>query len=77
MDILSQVGKKLITGTLKSKMKKYHDTLIKKMAEFILLENSFEDLIWFDKSSIEEIFNENKEILRNSDFEFNKLSEDA
>lgn len=78
VDILSGIGKKILSGTLKSKMKKYHDNLLIKMTEFLLLKKDYSQLVWFDKvSDIQRIVDENKKILKESSFNKKKLNQEA
>lgn len=57
-------------------MFKHLDNLIRLVAEFILLEKNYDDLIWFEgkKEEISQIFQENEELLLKNEFKIDKLS---
>lgn len=78
VDVKSGIGLKIIKGTLKKKMKKYNINLIKKLTEFLVMNENFEDLIWFSKDEVEikNIFKKNFDILKKSKIDINSFGED-
>ena len=77
VDVLSGIGLKIIKGTLKKKMKKYNDNLLKKITEFLVMNENYEDLIWFtkDEKEIKKIFSDNFQILKNLKLNINSFGE--
>lgn len=79
IDVLSQVGIKLVQGTLKTKMKKYQQNFLQCLAEFVLLEKDYNNLIWFtnDSKVITQIFDDNRKLFLDQKFDISKLSPEA